>query len=83
MKDCRVFIPGVPPVARDQQGTGNNNNKGNAGGQAIGNACFKCGRTGHMKRDCPEMQNGQGNGGGNDDRGGRGRAFMLGKKDEE
>ncbi|GKB08356.1 putative reverse transcriptase domain-containing protein [Tanacetum coccineum] len=51
----------------------NNNNKN----QKVG-ACYECGNTGHMRRDCPKLKN-HGNGNGNGIA--QGRAYALGGRD--
>ncbi|GJR99171.1 putative reverse transcriptase domain-containing protein [Tanacetum coccineum] len=51
----------------------NNNNKN----QKVG-ACYECGNTGHMRRDCPKLKN-RGNGNGNGTA--QGRAYALGGRD--
>ncbi|GJR72668.1 reverse transcriptase domain-containing protein [Tanacetum coccineum] len=51
----------------------NNNNKN----QKVG-ACYECGNTGHMRRDCPKLKN-RGNGNGNGTT--QGRAYALGGRD--
>ncbi|GJY68414.1 putative reverse transcriptase domain-containing protein [Tanacetum coccineum] len=51
----------------------NNNNKNQKAG-----ACYKCGNTGHMRRDCPKLKNrGNGNGNGTAQR----SAYALGGRD--
>ncbi|GJX68560.1 putative reverse transcriptase domain-containing protein [Tanacetum coccineum] len=51
----------------------NNNNKNQKAG-----ACYECGNTGHMRRDCPKLKNyGNGNGNGT----AQGRAYALGGRD--
>ncbi|GJZ68106.1 putative reverse transcriptase domain-containing protein, partial [Tanacetum coccineum] len=54
--------------------TNNNNNKNN---QKVG-ACYECGNTGHMKRNCPKLKNCR-NGNGNGPA--QGRAYALGGRD--
>ncbi|GKB61347.1 putative reverse transcriptase domain-containing protein [Tanacetum coccineum] len=51
----------------------NNNNKNQKA-----RACYECGNTGHMKRDCPKLKN-HGNGNGNGTA--QGRAYALGGRD--
>ncbi|GJS96007.1 putative reverse transcriptase domain-containing protein, partial [Tanacetum coccineum] len=51
----------------------NNNNKN----QKVG-ACYECGNTGHLRRDCLKLKN-HGNGNGNDTA--QGRAYALGGRD--
>ncbi|GJR02869.1 putative reverse transcriptase domain-containing protein [Tanacetum coccineum] len=51
----------------------NNNNKNQKAG-----ACYECGNTGHMRRDCPKLKN-HGNGNGNGTA--QGRAYALGGRD--
>ncbi|GKA50548.1 putative reverse transcriptase domain-containing protein, partial [Tanacetum coccineum] len=51
----------------------NNNNKNQKAG-----ACYECGNTGHMRRDCPKLKN-RGNGNGNGTA--QGRAYALGGRD--
>ncbi|GJW73037.1 putative reverse transcriptase domain-containing protein [Tanacetum coccineum] len=51
----------------------NNNNKNQETG-----ACYECGNTGHMRRDCPKLKN-HGNGNENDTT--QGRAYALGGRD--
>ncbi|GKD20830.1 putative reverse transcriptase domain-containing protein [Tanacetum coccineum] len=55
----------------------NNNNNNNNKNQKAG-ACYGCGNTGHMKRDCPKLKN-RGNGNGNGPA--QGRAYALGRRD--
>ncbi|GKA20847.1 putative reverse transcriptase domain-containing protein [Tanacetum coccineum] len=62
--DCRV-------------NTINNNNNNNNKNQMAG-ACYECGNTGHIKRDCPKLKN-HGNGNGNGLA--QGRAYALGGRD--
>ncbi|GJV22190.1 putative reverse transcriptase domain-containing protein [Tanacetum coccineum] len=62
--DCRV-------------NTNNNNNNNNNKNQKAG-ACYECGNTGHMKRNCPKLKN-RGNGNGNGTA--QGRAYALGGRD--
>ncbi|GJZ31118.1 putative reverse transcriptase domain-containing protein [Tanacetum coccineum] len=52
----------------------NNNNKNQKAG-----ACYECGNTGHMRRDCPKLKN-HGNGNGNGTT--QGRAYALGGRDD-
>ncbi|GJW78569.1 putative reverse transcriptase domain-containing protein [Tanacetum coccineum] len=55
----------------------NNNNNNNNKNQKAG-ACYECGNTGHMRRDCLKLKNrGNGNGNGID----LGRAYALGGRD--
>ncbi|GJV06304.1 putative reverse transcriptase domain-containing protein [Tanacetum coccineum] len=51
----------------------NNNNKNQKA-----RACYECGNTGHMRRDCPKLKN-RGNGNGNGTT--QGRAYALGGRD--
>ncbi|GKD65270.1 putative reverse transcriptase domain-containing protein, partial [Tanacetum coccineum] len=51
----------------------NNNNKNQKAG-----ACYECGNTGHMKRNCPKLKNHRN---GNVNGPGQGRAYALGGKD--
>ncbi|GJQ89777.1 reverse transcriptase domain-containing protein [Tanacetum coccineum] len=54
----------------------NNNNNNNKNQKA--RACYECGNTGHMRRDCPKLKNlGKGNGNGT----AQGRAYALGGRD--
>ncbi|GJS60960.1 putative reverse transcriptase domain-containing protein [Tanacetum coccineum] len=62
--DCRV-------------NTNNNNNNNNDKNQKAG-ACYECGNTGHMKRNCQKLKN-RGNGNGNGIA--QGRAYALGGRD--
>ncbi|GJR33540.1 reverse transcriptase domain-containing protein [Tanacetum coccineum] len=62
--DCRV-------------NTNNNNNNNNNKNQKAG-ACYECGNTRHMRRDCPKLKN-RGNGNGNGTT--QGRAYALGGRD--
>ncbi|GJZ66718.1 putative reverse transcriptase domain-containing protein [Tanacetum coccineum] len=55
----------------------NNNNNNNNKNQKAG-ACYECGNTGHIRRDCPKLKN-RGNGNGNDPA--QGRAYALGGRD--
>ncbi|GKA67219.1 putative reverse transcriptase domain-containing protein, partial [Tanacetum coccineum] len=55
----------------------NNNNNNNNKNQKAG-ACYECGNTGHMKRNCPKLKN-RGNGNGNGVA--QGRAYALGGRD--
>ncbi|GJR02677.1 putative reverse transcriptase domain-containing protein [Tanacetum coccineum] len=61
----------------DCQVNTNNNNNNNNKNQKDG-ACYKCGNTEHMKRDCPKLKN-HGNGNGNGPA--QGRAYALGGRD--
>ncbi|GJT34533.1 putative reverse transcriptase domain-containing protein [Tanacetum coccineum] len=52
--------------------TNNNNNKNQKAG-----ACYECGNTGHIKKNCPKLKNcGNGNGNGTT----QGRAYAFGRK---
>ncbi|GJY93511.1 putative reverse transcriptase domain-containing protein [Tanacetum coccineum] len=62
--DCRV-------------NTNNNNNNNNNKNQKDG-ACYKCGNTGHIKKNCPKLKNRR-NGNGTDTA--QGRAYALGGRD--
>ncbi|GJZ22377.1 putative reverse transcriptase domain-containing protein, partial [Tanacetum coccineum] len=62
--DCRV-------------NTNNNNNNNNNKNQKVG-ACYECGNTGHMRRDCPKLKN---RGNGNRNGTAQGRAYALGGRD--
>ncbi|GJW75714.1 putative reverse transcriptase domain-containing protein [Tanacetum coccineum] len=62
--DCRV---------NTNNNHSNNNNKNQKAG-----ACYECGNTGHMRRDCPKLKN-RGNGNGNGTA--QGRAYALGGRD--
>ncbi|GJW36987.1 reverse transcriptase domain-containing protein, partial [Tanacetum coccineum] len=53
--------------------TNNNNNKNQKAG-----ACYECGNTGHIKKNCPKLKN-RGNGNGNSIA--QGRAYALGGRD--
>ncbi|GJU40879.1 putative reverse transcriptase domain-containing protein [Tanacetum coccineum] len=53
--------------------TNNNNNKNQKAG-----ACYECGNTGHIKKNCPKLKN-RGNGNGNGTA--QGRAYALGGRD--
>ncbi|GKB55540.1 putative reverse transcriptase domain-containing protein, partial [Tanacetum coccineum] len=53
-----------------------NNNNNNMNQKA--EACYECGNTGHMKRNCPKLKN-HGNGNGNG--AAQGRAYALGGRD--
>ncbi|GJV67535.1 putative reverse transcriptase domain-containing protein [Tanacetum coccineum] len=53
--------------------TNNNNNKNQKAG-----ACYECGNTGHIKKNCPKLKN-RGNGNGNGTT--QGRAYALGGRD--
>ncbi|GJS74169.1 putative reverse transcriptase domain-containing protein [Tanacetum coccineum] len=53
--------------------TNNNNNKNQKTG-----ACYECGNTGHIKKNCPKLKN-RGNGNGNGTA--QGRAYALGGRD--
>ncbi|GJU96802.1 putative reverse transcriptase domain-containing protein [Tanacetum coccineum] len=55
----------------------NNNNNNNNKNQKAG-ACYECGNTGHVKRDCPKLKNRR-NGNGNGTA--QGRAYALGGRD--
>ncbi|KAJ0676015.1 putative transcription factor interactor and regulator CCHC(Zn) family [Helianthus annuus] len=71
-KDCRSQFPARQN--QQQQQPGNNR------------VCYKCGATGHMRKDCPELNQNRNNnqGAGNHDQnnnagnGARGRAFVIG-----
>ncbi|GKD04895.1 putative reverse transcriptase domain-containing protein [Tanacetum coccineum] len=55
----------------------NNNNNNNNKNQKAG-ACYECGNTGHMRRDCPKLKkHGNGNGNGT----AQGKAYALGGRD--
>ncbi|GJR52387.1 putative reverse transcriptase domain-containing protein [Tanacetum coccineum] len=55
----------------------NNNNKNQKAG-----ACYECGNTGHIKKNCPKLMNrGNGNGNGNGNGVAQGKAYALGGKD--
>ncbi|GKB39423.1 putative reverse transcriptase domain-containing protein, partial [Tanacetum coccineum] len=60
--DCRV-----------NTNNNNNNNKNQKAG-----ACYECGNTGHIKKNCPKLKN-RGNGNGNGTA--QGRAYALGGRD--
>ncbi|GJV61972.1 putative reverse transcriptase domain-containing protein [Tanacetum coccineum] len=62
--DCRV----------NTNNTNNNNNNNNNKNQKAG-ACYECGNTGHMKRNCPKLKN---HGNGNRNVPAQGRAYALG-----
>nr|GEV54635.1 putative reverse transcriptase domain-containing protein [Tanacetum cinerariifolium] len=62
--DCRV---------NTNKNNNNNNNKNQKSG-----ACYECGNTGHIKRNCPKLMN-RGNGNGNGVT--QGRAYVLGGRD--
>ncbi|GJT80351.1 putative reverse transcriptase domain-containing protein [Tanacetum coccineum] len=55
----------------------NNNNNNNNKNQKAG-ACYECGNTGHIKKNCPKLKN-RGNGNGNGVA--QGRAYALGGRD--
>ncbi|GKD26801.1 putative reverse transcriptase domain-containing protein [Tanacetum coccineum] len=55
----------------------NNNNNNNNKNQKAG-ACYECGNTGHIKKNCPKLKN-HGNGNGNGVA--QGRAYALGGRD--
>ncbi|GJR37501.1 putative reverse transcriptase domain-containing protein [Tanacetum coccineum] len=61
--DCRVNV----------NNKNNNNNKNQKAG-----ACYECGNTRHIKKNCPKLKN-RGNGNGNDVA--QGRAYTLGGRD--
>nr|GFB06061.1 hypothetical protein [Tanacetum cinerariifolium] len=47
-------------ISRNNQSTGNTNatnNRGGNGPNPRGNGCFECGNLGHLKRDCPKLNN--------------------------
>ncbi|GKD93919.1 putative reverse transcriptase domain-containing protein, partial [Tanacetum coccineum] len=50
-----------------------NNNKNQKAG-----ACYECGNTGHMRRDCPKLKNHRN---GNENGTAQGRAYALGRRD--
>ncbi|GKE51226.1 putative reverse transcriptase domain-containing protein, partial [Tanacetum coccineum] len=57
--------------------TNNNNNNNNNKNQKA-RACYECGNTGHIKKNCPKLKNcGNGNGNGT----AQGRAYALGGRD--
>ncbi|GJS38201.1 reverse transcriptase domain-containing protein [Tanacetum coccineum] len=62
--DCRVNI--------------NNNNSNNNNRNQKAGACYECGDTGHIKKNCPKLKN-RGNGNGNGTA--QGRAYALGGRD--
>nr|GEU36686.1 putative reverse transcriptase domain-containing protein [Tanacetum cinerariifolium] len=64
--DCRVNTT-----------TNNNNNNNNNKNQKAG-ACYECGNTGHIKKNCPKLKN-HGNGSGNGVA--QGRVYALGGRD--
>nr|GFA99434.1 hypothetical protein [Tanacetum cinerariifolium] len=57
--------------------TNNNNNNNNNKNQKAG-ACYECGNTGHIKKNCPKLKN-HGNGSGNGVA--QGRVYALGGRD--
>ncbi|MFS7904766.1 putative transcription factor interactor and regulator CCHC(Zn) family [Helianthus anomalus] len=73
-KDCRSQFPARQNQQQPQQQQGNNRGS------------YKCGATGHMRKDCPELNQNRNNnqGAGNNDQnnndgnGARGRAFVIG-----
>ncbi|KAJ0914905.1 putative nucleotidyltransferase, Ribonuclease H [Helianthus annuus] len=75
-KDCRSQFPARQNQQQPQQQQQQGNNRG----------CFKCGATGHMRKDCPELNQNRNNnqGAGNHEQtnnagnGARGRAFVIG-----
>nr|GEZ22385.1 putative reverse transcriptase domain-containing protein [Tanacetum cinerariifolium] len=53
-------------ISRNNQSTGNTNatnNRGGNGPNLRGNGCFECGNLGHLKRDCPKLNNKNGGNG--------------------
>ncbi|GJQ92997.1 putative reverse transcriptase domain-containing protein [Tanacetum coccineum] len=63
--DCRV-------------NTNNNNNNNNNNKNQKAGACYECGNTGHIKKNCPKLKN-RGNNNGNGTA--QGRAYALGGRD--
>ncbi|GJR96438.1 putative reverse transcriptase domain-containing protein [Tanacetum coccineum] len=63
--DCRV-------------NTNNNNNNNNNNKNQKAGACYECGNTGHIKKNCPKLKN-RGNSNGNGTA--QGRAYALGGRD--
>ncbi|GJV48760.1 putative reverse transcriptase domain-containing protein [Tanacetum coccineum] len=58
--------------------TNNNNNNNNKNKNQKAGACYGCGNTGHIKKNCPKLKN-RGNGNGNGTT--QGRAYALGGRD--
>ena len=79
-KDCRSQFPARQNQQQPQQQQQQGKNCG----------CYKCGAAGHIRRDCPELnQNRNNQGAGNNDQnnnnagnGARGRAFVIGAGEE-
>ncbi|GJT46772.1 putative reverse transcriptase domain-containing protein [Tanacetum coccineum] len=57
--------------------TNNNNNNNNNKNQKAG-ACYECGNTGHIKKNCPKLKNHENNNGNGP---AQGRAYALGRRD--
>ncbi|GJX60791.1 putative reverse transcriptase domain-containing protein [Tanacetum coccineum] len=71
--DCRVNTNNNNTNNNNTNNNNNNNNKNQKAG-----ACYECGNTGHVKRNCPKLKN-HGNGNGNGTA--QGRAYALGGRD--
>nr|GEZ32234.1 reverse transcriptase domain-containing protein [Tanacetum cinerariifolium] len=61
-----------------QVNTNNNNNNNNNNKNQKARACYECGNTGHIKKNCPKLKN-HGNGSGNGVA--QGRVYALGGRD--
>nr|GEY39373.1 reverse transcriptase domain-containing protein [Tanacetum cinerariifolium] len=70
--DCRVN------TNNNKNNNNNNNNKNNNNKNKKAGACYECGNTGHIKKNCPKLKNRE-NGSGNGVA--QGRAYALGGRD--